>query len=203
MDTNKGRLFLISAPSGCGKDTILSAFFKKHPECVFSISTITRPRRDASDDLKYNFISKEEFEKLIENDKLLEYAEYCGNYYGTPREPIEKWINEGKDVFVELETVGAAKIMQKIPDLISIFILPPSLKELRRRLSGRKTEDEEKIEARINEAVREMACAANYDYVLINDRLEDAVLLLESIVTADRAKVSRNKNIINEVLNNA
>lgn len=203
MVEKAGRLFLISGPSGSGKDTILKDFFQKHPEAVFSISTTTRAKRDSRDNEKYHFISREDFEKAIASDEFLEYAEYCGNYYGTPKGPIENWISEGKDVFVEVETVGAQKIMEELPELVSIFIMPPSVEVLKKRLAGRKTESSEQAEKRIKEAVREMSAAINYDFVIINDRLEDAAELFESIITADHARTSRNINIINEVLKNA
>ena len=167
------------------------------------MSTITRPKRDKSDDEKYNFTSRENFERLIKDDKLLEYAEYCGNYYGTPREPIENWINDGKDVFVEVETVGAAKIKEKMPDAVSIFILPPSLAVLKKRLSGRATETAEQLEKRLDKALLEMKRAVHYDYVVVNDRLEDAAEDFERIILSDRRKTERNINLINEVLENA
>lgn len=199
----KGRLFIISGPSGSGKDTILKTYFAAHGDFEFSVSTITRPKRDKSDDEKYNFTSRENFERLIKDDKLLEYAEYCGNYYGTPREPIENWINEGKDVFVEVETVGAAKIKEKMPDAVSIFILPPSLAVLKKRLSGRATETAEQLEKRLDKALLEMKRAVDYDYVVVNDRLEDAAEDFERIILSDRRKTERNINLINEVLENA
>lgn len=111
----KGRLFIISGPSGCGKDTLLKTYFDRHEDVEFSVSTITRPKRDKSDDEKYSFVTVEAFKELIEQNRLLEYAEYCGNFYGTPKEPIEKWISEGKDVLVEVETVGAEKIKAEMP----------------------------------------------------------------------------------------
>lgn len=199
----KGRLFIISGPSGSGKDTILKTYFAANGDFEFSVSTITRPKRDKSDDEKYNFTSRENFERLIKDDKLLEYAEYCGNYYGTPREPIENWINDGKDVFVEVETVGAAKIKEKMPDAVSIFILPPSLAVLKKRLSGRATETAEQLEKRLDKALLEMKRAVDYDYVVVNDRLEDAAEDFERIILSDRRKTERNINLINEVLENA
>ncbi len=199
----QGRLFIISGPSGSGKDTVLKTYFDRHSDYEFSVSTITRPKRDKSDEQKYNFTSRENFLRLIEEDKLLEYAEYCGNFYGTPREPVERWISQGKDVFVEVETVGAAKIKAKMPEAVSIFILPPSLSVLKKRLSGRATETAEQLEKRLKKAADEMKRSVDYDYIVINDRLEEAADCFERIILADRQRTERNKNFINEVLENA
>ena len=201
--TDKGRLFIISGPSGCGKDTLLGTYFDRHSDVEFSVSTITRPKRDKSDDQKYNFVSVEHFKRLIENDELLEYAEYCGNFYGTPKGPIEDWISQGKDVFVEVETVGAQKIKQKMPDAVSIFVLPPSVQLLKKRLSGRATETPEQLQKRLDKAIEEMKKSVDYDYIVVNDDLEQAAEAFERIILSDRQKTERNINIINEVLKNA
>ena len=184
----KGRLFIISGPSGCGKDTLLKTYFDRHEDVEFSVSTITRPKRDKSDDEKYSFVTVEAFKELIEQNRLLEYAEYCGNFYGTPKEPIEKWISEGKDVLVEVETVGAEKIKAEMPEAISIFILPPSVELLKKRL---------------DKAIEEMKKSVFYDYIVVNDSLEQAAEAFERIILSDRQKTERNINFINEVLKNA
>lgn len=199
----KGRLFIISGPSGCGKDTLLKTYFDRRGDVEFSVSTITRPKRDKSDDEKYNFVTVEAFKALIEKNMLLEYAEYCGNFYGTPKEPIERWISEGKDVFVEVETVGAEKIKAEMPEAISIFILPPSVELLKKRLSGRATETPEQLEKRLDKAIEEMKKSVFYDYIVVNDNLEQAAEAFERIILSDRQKTERNINFINEVLKNA
>ena len=145
----------------------------------------------------------EAFKELIEQNRLLEYAEYCGNFYGTPKEPIEKWISEGKDVLVEVETVGAEKIKAEMPEAISIFILPPSVELLKKRLSGRATETPEQLKKRLDKAIEEMKKSVFYDYIVVNDSLEQAAEAFERIILSDRQKTERNINFINEVLKNA
>lgn len=199
----KGDVFLFSGPSGSGKDTILKEVFKRYPELKFSISTTTRAKRDPSDDEKYNFISKEAFEQGIQAGAFLEHAQYCGNYYGTPAAPIEAWQKEGCDVVVECEVQGALQIMKSLPEVVSIFIMPPSVAVLKKRLSGRQTETQEQTAKRIETAMKEMQLAEHYDYLVINDALEDAVDLVCSIIASKRALVKRNKNTIHEVLENA
>lgn len=199
-DSVTGSLFLVSGPSGSGKDTILKQVLSRFPDLQFSISTITRPKRDSSDDEKYRFVTKEEFERGIAEGAFLEHAEYCGNYYGTPAAPIEQWRRQGLDVLVECDVQGALQIMEKIPDAVSVFIMPPSIEVLRRRLCARSTETAEQTEKRIHTALKEMASADRYDYLVINDALEDAVDLLCGIIRVQRAKVSRNIKFINEVL---
>lgn len=194
----KGQLFIVSGPSGAGKDTLLKEFFKREKEVKFSISTTTREKR-AGDDGKYTFVTREQFESDILKDKFLEYAQYCGNYYGTPSDPIYKWLDEGHDVIVEIEVQGAQKVMAKNPDVASIFIMPPSVEVLKNRLCGRSTDEVNQIEARLQTAVYEMAFAEKYDYVVFNDNLEDAVQQLVNIFKADRCKASRNTEQIKEV----
>ena len=198
---SKGKLFIVSGPSGSGKDTILQLVLEKHPEIKFSISTITRPKRnDAKEDGKYNFITKEEFLRMLDNDLLLEHNEYAGNYYGTPRIPVEECINSGADMIVEVDVNGAANIRNKMPDAVSIFIMPPSLNELKRRLSKRGTESEDVVKLRLDAALGEIARADEYDYIVVNDVLEEAVEDLLSVILSERLKLSRQKYIIDEVL---
>jgi guanylate kinase len=203
MSEQKGNVFLVSGPSGSGKDTILKQVFARMPELEFSISSITRPKRDPSDDEKYRFLTKEEFEAQIQEDGFLEYAQYCGNYYGTPAAPVEAWRKEGLDVVIECDVQGAFQIMEKLPEAISIFIAPPSVEVLRKRLTGRQTEDAEQTEKRIAAAIKEMMQAERYDYLVINDKLEDAVELFTDIVKVQRSKVSQNIKFLQEVSQHA
>jgi guanylate kinase len=171
------------------------------PDIYFSISSITRPMRDNEvQGEKYNFISLDEFEQLIRNDGLLEYNEYLGNYYGTPKKPIEKAIKSGKEAIVEVDVNGAANIRKINPDVVSIFILPPSLDELKNRLIGRGTESEDVVKKRLMSSRDEIARADEYDYIIINDCLEDAVNDFISIIKSDRHSTNRTKHLIEEVL---
>lgn len=197
---NKGGVFIVSGPSGSGKDTLLTELFKNHPEIKFSISTITRPMRAGEKEgEKYNFISRESFEKMIAEDYLLEYNSYIGNYYGTPKAPVIKAINEGCDIIIEVDVNGAASIREKLPQAVSIFIMPPSLKELKNRLSGRGTEPEEIINQRMQSALSEIKRATEYDYIVINDDIATAVNDIHSIISSERLKTERQKQIIDEV----
>lgn len=200
---NKGSLFIVSGPSGCGKGTILAEILKQD-KFYYSISATTRnPRVGEVDGANYHFLSKEKFEELIKNDGMLEYASYCDNYYGTPRKPVEDMLNAGKHVILEIEVQGAMNVMKKCPDAVSIFILPPSIKELRRRLNKRGTETDDVIEKRLAQAEREIKMAENYDYIMINGELELAVQDLLSVIRSQELKKDNSKYLIDEVLNNA
>lgn len=200
---SKGSLFIVSGPSGCGKGTILAEILKDE-RFYYSISATTRaPRPGEVDGVNYHFLTKEKFEELIANDGMLEYASYCDNYYGTPCKPVEDMLNEGKHVILEIEVQGAVNVMKKRPDAVSVFILPPSMKELRRRLNKRGTETEDVIEKRLSQAEREIKMAAQYDYVMINGELELAVNDLLSIIRAQELKKDKSEYLIDEVLNNA
>lgn len=172
----RGMLVLYTGSSGVGKGTIMQELLKRDKNIRLSVSNTTRPPRDGEiDGVHYNFVTKEQFESLIQKDGYLEYAEYCGNYYGTPKQQVEDLLNQGYDVFLEIEVRGGLQIMDKYPDVLSIFVLPPSMDTLEKRLRDRNTEDEETILERLGQAKREIGCKDKYKYVVVNDNLEDAV----------------------------
>ena len=198
---NKGGVFIISGPSGSGKDTVMTALFKKMPELLFSISSITRAMRAGErEGEKYNFITREKFEDMLKNDRLLEHNEFVGNYYGTPREPVERAIANGQDMVIEVDVNGAAQIREKMPEAVSIFIMPPSFAELKRRLSGRGTESEELIQKRLISALGEIKRAAEYDYIVVNKDIAAAADDIMSVILSSRLKTDRQTKIIDEVL---
>jgi len=199
---NKGRVYIISGPSGTGKDTLMKKLFEKLPELAFSISSITRPiRSDEVPGEKYNFISHEQFEKMLAEDEFLEHNLYVGNYYGTPKTPVINCIEKGQDILIEVDVNGVAQIREKMPDVVTIFILPPSLEELKRRLTSRGTDSPEVIEKRLNEALREIEGSVDYDFVVVNDRLEKAVDDFINILSVDKCKTELNLGLINKILN--
>ena len=198
---SKGTVLIVSGPSGSGKDTILKEVFKEIPEIKFSISSITRNMRDGEvEGEKYNFVSVEKFLDMIKNDDLLEYNKYLDNYYGTPRKPVEEVFNNGGEIIIEVDVNGAASIREKLPEAVSVFIMPPSFNVLKNRLSGRGTESEELVNKRLNEALNEISRASEYDYVVVNDALSEAVSDLVAIIKSERYRINKNLNIINEVL---
>ena len=198
---SKGGVFVVSGPSGSGKDTVLKGLFAENPDILFSISSITRAMRPGErEGEKYNFISREHFEEMIKNDLLLEHNVFVGNYYGTPRIPVEKAVYEGRDIIIEVDVNGAAQIRKKLPEAVTVFIMPPSFEELKRRLVGRGTESEELIEKRLRSALDEIKRAGEYDYIIVNDDAAAASQSLMSVIKACRLKTERQKNIINEVL---
>lgn len=204
MMINKGKLFVVSAPSGCGKGTILSEVLKNNDNLFYSVSATTRSPRDGElDGVNYYFLSLEEFKREIENGGMLEYAQFCDNYYGTPKQKVLEKLNQGIDVILEIETNGAMQIKKAMKEAILIFILPPSVSELRRRLNKRGTEEQDIIDKRVNEAVAEIKKAREYDYIMMNDELEKAIEDFEAILKASKLTNENNKNMIEEVLENA
>lgn len=200
---NKGLLIVVSAPSGCGKGTILSEVLKDD-SFYYSVSATTRsPRLGEVNGVTYHFITKQDFEERIKNNVMLEYAEYCGNYYGTPKKEIDEMREQGKNVILEIEVQGAMKVREICPDAVFIFVLPPSVAELERRLKKRATETDDVIAQRVSQARSEIELARKYDYVVVNAALEDAINDFKTVIKAEELKVSNAQDLIDEVINNA
>ena len=188
----KGSLIIISGPSGCGKGTIISKLLEEYKNAHLSISCTTRDMRKGDIDGKtYYFLNTKEFEKRIKNNDFLEYALYNNNYYGTPKSNIETLLKEGKDVILEIEVQGALQIKKKVPEAICIFIMPPSMEELKNRLVGRGTETKDKVLSRFRSAYKEINEVTKYNYVVINDEVENAVLKIKSIILSEKCRVDR------------
>ena len=182
-------VFIISAPSGSGKSTLVKKVRDIVPNLEFSISYTTRNLRGVEENgREYYFISREEFEKMVRNDEFLEHAEVFGNYYGTARTFLRKAETDGTDLLLDIDVQGAEQIKRKLPEAVSIFILPPNRSELERRLRERGQDDEQTIQRRLSTARREIENYAKYDYILVNDRLPDSVDLLEAILLSERLK---------------
>ncbi len=193
----KGLLFIISGPAGSGKGTIVSRV-RELAEFDFSVSATTRaPRPGEIDGVHYHFIDRARFEEMIRNDELLEHAEYVGNYYGTPRKPVEETLAEGKNIILDIEVQGAMQVKAKMPEAIMIFVLPPDFKTLLGRIRGRGTESEEVISLRMQKARLEISLFDHYDYVVVNREgaVEDAAQEVLSILRAERLKTFRNGDI--------
>ena len=183
MSKNIAKLFVIAAPSGAGKTTIVKALVARNPELRFSISYTTRQkRRTEVDGVDYLFVDVEEFERLKEQGELLEFAEVFDNFYATSRSQVEKHLADGQNVILEIDWQGARQVRESMPECVTIFILPPSLLELERRLRDRRTDSPEVIERRLRDALHDMGHWDEFDYVIINDRLEQAVIDLENVL---------------------
>ena len=202
MNKNKkGLLIIFSGPSGSGKGTIMKSLLASRDDTVLSVSMTTRaPRPGEIDGYHYHFVTHAEFKKTIEEDGFLEYAEYNGNFYGTPEAPIRRLLNEGKNVMLEIEVQGAEKVMDHRSDVVSIFITTPSYEELERRLRGRGTEPEEVIQKRMKTSQYELSRAFRYQYIVLNDEVEKAVGRINTIIDAENMRYSRMENTILEVL---
>ena len=188
MKDKKAKLYVITGPSGVGKGTVLNKFFEKNKgDIIYSVSATTRkPREGEKHGVNYFFITKEEFEKEIENNEFLEWAKYSDNYYGTKKEFVLNSLKNGVSVILEIEAQGAKKVMQEHPECVSIFIMPPNMEELEKRLRGRKTESEEMILKRLNIVKSELEEAKNYKYIVINDKVDQAFRQLQEIYEKER-----------------
>ena len=190
---NTGQLIIISAPSGAGKGSVISGLLERDKKNLWlSVSTTSRqPRSNDIPGVTYNFVSKEEFEELIKEDYFLEYTNYVGNYYGTPKQAIKEKLDQGIDVILEIEIEGAMNIKKLVPEALFIFIMPPSLKTLVTRLKNRKTDSKDKIIERFHTAYKEINEVTKYNYVVVNDELDDAIDKVESILKAEKCRVDR------------
>ena len=190
---NRGLLIVVSGASGTGKGTVCKEILNDMPEVVYSISATTRdPRPGEINGKEYYFLSREEFTAWIAEDKFLEFAEVYGNFYGTPLNKIDERRNRGEDVLLEIDVQGALNVKKKCPDGIFIFLLPPSLDELKRRIEGRGTETPESLQRRLDNAIAEIKIGREYSYTVVNDLVENAVAKIKSIIIAERCKVERN-----------
>ena len=188
----QGLLVVISGPSGCGKNTVVEELLKIRKNCYVSISyTSSLPRDKEIEGQDYYFVTKEKFEELIEKDAFLEYASYADHYYGSPKKEIKEHLDQGEDVILIIEIQGALKIKEKLDETVFIFILPPTMDELKRRLVNRKTEDQEKIDKRFKRAYEEINEVSKYNYVVVNDQIEDAAKKIDAILEAERCRVDR------------
>lgn len=197
MLNRKGLLLVVSGPSGAGKGTICKALLNKNDQIKLSVSATTRkPRNGEVHGVNYFFIEKEEFTKMIENGEFLEYAQIYDNFYGTPKAAIIECLEKGQDVILEIEMQGARQIKEVYPEGVFIFVLPPSLEELKSRIVGRGTETQEEIEKRFSCAFEEINQIVNYDYFIVNEDIEKSVNDVEAIIASEKNKVIRYKNNI-------
>lgn len=204
MSKHNGMLVVFSGPSGAGKGTILEEYLRRGSAAVCSVSATTRkPRPGEVEGVHYHFVSRESFEEMIEKNEVIEYTSYNGNYYGSPTAPICRQLDEGNDVVLEIEVKGAQQVRARFPAALSIFVMPPTFEELRRRLVGRNTESSEEIKNRLATARQEVAMAAEYDYIVVNDVVSDAADRLGYIIESARCSQKFNKEFIKEVLENA
>lgn len=192
MIEEKGILFILSGPSGVGKGTVRKKLFNEQTDLKYSISMTTRDKRPGeTNGVDYFYKTKEAFEKLIEQNQLLEYAQYVNNYYGTPRAYVEEALGKGHDVFLEIEVQGALQVKENFPEGVFIFLFPPSLEELKNRIISRGTESNDLVLNRLKKARKEIEMMDAYDYVVVNDQVEHAVTKVQSIIQSEHLKRER------------
>lgn len=196
----EGLLIVLSGPSGTGKGTLVKEIIKDNPQIRLSVSATTRkPRTGEIEGQSYHFVTEDRFRQMAADDELIEWVEYCGNLYGTPEKFVLDTIKKGIDVIFEIEVEGARRVSEKFPQSVMIFIVPPSFKELRRRIAQRGTEDPEEIEKRISRAYQEMNYIDNYEYIVVNDEVKKAADSIKGIINAEKLKISRNRSIVKDL----
>ncbi len=198
--SEQGILIVVSGFSGAGKGTLIKAMLEKYHNYALSISATTRmPREGEEDGREYFFVTRERFEQMIQDEQLIEYAQYVNNYYGTPRQYVFQQMADGKDVILEIEIQGALKIKKRFPEALLLFVMPPSADELKRRLVGRGTETMEVIDQRLHRAAEEAEGMTSYDYILINDKLDACVEAMHQLIQAQHRRVSSNLDFIEQM----
>lgn len=201
---DRGILLVISGSSGTGKGTVCNSLRKRRPDLEYSISATTRsPRAGETDGVEYFFLTRDEFKRKIEAGDFLEYADNYGNFYGTPRDKVLEQLNLGKTILLEIDVQGARQVQKNYPDGVFIFLLPPSIEELKRRIIGRNSETEENIQKRLSIVNDELESGKSYNYVVVNDEVERAVDEICAILDAESLKVGRNLSLFDELVKNS
>lgn len=201
MKKDRGELIVLSGPSGVGKSTVISELLSSRRDIHFSVSFTTRqPRTGEEDGVNYNFVSREEFQRMIANQELLEYAEYVGNYYGTSLKVIREQLDRGVDVLLDIEVQGAAKVKERCPEAVLIFLIPPSIEELSRRLHRRNTDQEEVIQRRLEKARQECRECVNYDYLVVNDTVVSAAGAIGAILQSEQCRTGKRLHLVQSII---
>lgn len=201
--SHKGHIIVLSGPSGAGKSTVIAALKRERPNLAFSVShTARKPRTGEEDGIHYHFVSREAFEEMVRNNRFLEYTCYQDHYYGTSFQEVNALLEQGKDVLLDIEVEGAANVRKNCPEAIEIFIMPPSFEELSRRLHARHSEDEAVIQGRLARAKEEFKCIPDYDYLVVNDKVERAAKEILAILTAADCTVAQRRELVAKMLEN-